>query len=289
LTLKQLIEKGLGAPPNLDTLKDMTFYYVSKIAGIVLMQDADTALGYYLLAADRPSSTTIRRIAQKTGVQFSRTATVLGGNVYFGSFHSVPMIVKKINDIEEMERMVKIVEDVRLLHVSLVPMQILEYKAESMLIGMPRMNGTVADLPFPVDPLGLLKIIETVLSALRHLDQYNFHHMDVKDQNIGLDLYGRAILIDLGSTAESDVLTYVTVQYVPTDLHCTAVLGKFRSRKEVDFWMLGVTVYYMLRGGAKQSPTPSRGECMRFLASFPDTNAGAETALAPLLEALKEV
>lgn len=266
----------------------MQYYYLSKIAALVSAQDPELAVRFYNLTALRPSSVTCKRVANDTGVTFTPTATPYGGNIYFGSRNSIALIIKKINDVDEVERMKAIAADARLLHPSITTFEILESQAQSMLICMPRFV-VLSELSYPMSTLGLSKMVETLLSALRHLDQHGYHHMDVKEANIASDHNGRGILIDLGSVAKTGELTCSTEKFVPSDLLSTFVHGRMYSRKEIDFWMLAVTFYFTLRGGTRLSPTPTRSTCLEFLRSYPETNPGAEVALAPLFEALSEV
>ena len=237
------------------------------------------------MATQRPTSTTCRRIAANFNIKFDQSASGFGGNIFKASLHSKLMMVKKVIDTEEMERMRALAENDKHKHESIVSFIIVDDSLDHIYIAMPRYCGTLLDIAYPVDDVGLCKIIDCIFGALVHLHSCGFCHMDVKATNICLTDTGRAILIDLGSTTTHDCWTPVTERNVPTDMHNIIKRGQMQAKPKIDIWMFAITIYFLLRGG--NNVTPKALDCVKFLIDYSNICASTASAIAPLLDGLQ--
>lgn len=223
------------------------FYYNHSMLNAALEDNnSGIAVLCYRDAKLRPKTATEARLAAK-GVMLDKITKTAHSSVSYGYRDSAPLIIKKVIDLDEIERLNTYLKQA-LSHPHIISTEMIDREDGATLYAMPRMPVTAQALVKPISDAACIKLVIDILSATKFLHLHGFAHMDIKSDNLGLDTAGNFLLLDLGSVAVFGQYTDVTEAYIPTDI--AIAHGRVRSVATVDFWGLAITLI-RLRGGSQ--------------------------------------
>ena len=217
----------------------MRYHFTARVAVILKegLEAAADALALYHLAQQMPSTDTNVKLV-KVGITIldvcnnAERCVVLFGNRSDGA----AIALKRLTNADEVERLSHLV-GLNLSHRGLVPFEFCSPLNDFLL--MPRYISTLTELkPLTDERQGLL--VTQMKAALQYLHGKGVAHMDVKPDNIAMNVAGEFILIDIGNAAPFETLTDVTSMFVPDGF--TIVRGQLAASSHADFCQLAMTL-----------------------------------------------
>lgn len=225
----------------------MIYYNVSILNAALEENNSGIAVLCYNNTKLRPKTATQARLAAH-GVAIDTATNTGHSNIFYGFRDSAPLIIKKVADEREIQRLDAYLER-KLLNDHIVRTELVDRQDGANMYAMPRVTATAANLLKPITDAASVKLILDIVCAAQFLHENGFAHMDIKPDNLGIDTGGNFLLLDLGSVAEFGDFTDVTDAYVPTEI--AVVRGRARAEACVDFWGIAITLI-RLRGGSTE-------------------------------------
>jgi serine/threonine protein kinase len=225
---------------------NMLYYYSTVVNSALIDNNSGVALRCYNDTKARPHTSTVQGLARK-GVRVDTSTYTGHSRVLYAFRDSLPLVVKMVSNEDERLR-IDAYLDLKLSHPHIVPVEKVDCHGSVTYYAMPRATTTAAGLIKPITDAVTAKLLTDIMSALEYLHEHGVAHMDIKPDNLGIDVDGNFQLIDLGSLSECGALTDVTEAFVPLEVDATR--GQLRAGTEADFWALAITVV-KLRGGSK--------------------------------------
>eukprot|EP01031_Cornospumella_fuschlensis_P040246 gene40246-49041_t len=255
--LMRILLRGMAATD----IKETTVNYMRKrfphqTSLILLEENSGFAIDIYNQAQRLPLEETERAFAQ--------IGYMLSGEVYLNNEVLVPCykgsrayLVKSLN-IDEYERILAFTRGAEK-HMLEKPEQTrlifyeLHILRDKHFMVMPRLLGSLAEIPTPLSMHCCEVLLRDMASALDFLHDNEYAHMDIKPSNILFTETGHFVLADLSSLTKMNeyVNNATTHRYLPRDYPGKHVyntytqsyaetVGSFKASKSVDWWMLAM-------------------------------------------------
>lgn len=230
------------SPPD-----DRIFGYIianfsQEIDKVVSYQSEEGALNLYQKAKNIPQTGTVNIIREVFGYQID--GNYIPNTNLFLCFDSDlrPRLLKLIRDEAEVDRL-RATGALNLVHPNIAKIDKILFQGSIGIIIMEIYSTTISQVKSFDQSRYFRKMYEDVCGALIHLHSQGQVFVDVKPDNICLDINGNFVLIDIGSIVadgSSDVNT--TEAYLPQARKVPV------AKKDMDFIMLGFSMIEMLIG-----------------------------------------